>query len=127
MKTSWSTLRSMFISGSSRRPDQSFFFISHVSWPWNDSFLSSKEFSIGMNSFSLRTNGKYLDPPSAPKVSIHQSGSRSFRYKVVSIQAVSIQIEVNSLHIHTLHSIDGGQNQELHQSSTLVPAVQEIY
>ena len=24
-------------------------------------------------------------------------------------------------------SIDGGQNQELHQSSTLVPAVQEIY
>ena len=40
MKTSWSTLRSMFISGSSRRPDQSFFFISQA--------------SNGMNSFSLR-------------------------------------------------------------------------
>ena len=26
-----------------------------------------------MNSFSLRTNGKYPDPPSAPKVSIHRS------------------------------------------------------
>ena len=47
MKTSWSTLRSMFISGSSRRPDQSFFFISRASWPWNDSFLSSREFFRG--------------------------------------------------------------------------------
>ena len=72
MKTSWSTLRSTFISGSSRRPDQSFFFISRASWPWNDSFLSSREFSEGMNSFSLRTNGKYPDPLSALK-GVHSS------------------------------------------------------
>ena len=38
MKISWSTLRSMFISGSSRRPDQSFFFISRTSFYPPESF-----------------------------------------------------------------------------------------